>query len=370
MPISLRRRTRRPSPEPAPAPSLGALSLPDLTAPLVDTDHWPPPVPPVPSGHVRGGSGGGGGERGMPGMVGLGISATGRRDSGSASLSTSVPKDARLNGQQSSFGKPGVGSPWGAKRWTQSATSMHGRSGSGDRGGRSGGGHSRHGSGSTVTGGHGHQRQGSSSSGYREHRECGGAGYGPAVYGTCGGPGGGCGVPPVPPLPGVVPESVASCSARDSQSTINLSGIPGMGESTTTLPFGDSTLSPYSAYGYGAYGGSQTFPRSPTLGSSTYPSAESLSLLSKSRASQPQQQQQQQQQNLPSSPRGGRAPSLVKDVNGASPEFHRPFAQNVVSPPKIPTALPGTVSARKRAQKRVAALTIMVAGPTGSGKTS
>lgn len=173
-------------------------------------------------------------------------------------------------------------------------------------------------------------------------------------------------MPPVPPLPGVVPESVASCSARDSQSTINLSGIPGMGESTTTLPFGDSTLSPYSAYGYGAYGGSQTFPRSPTLGSSTYPSAESLSLLSKSRASQ---QQQQQQQNLPSSPRG-RAPSLVKDANGASPEFHRPFAQSVVSPPKIPTALPGTVSARKRAQKRVAALTIMVAGPTGSGKTS
>lgn len=204
--------------------------------------------------------------------------------------------------------------------------------------------------------GSGHQRQGSSSSsGYREHRECGGAGYGPAVYGTCGG---GCGVPPVPPLPGAVPESVASCSMRDSQSTINLSGIPGMGESTTTLPFGDSTLSPYSAYGYG---GSQTFPRSPTLGSSTYPSAESLSLLSKSRS----------QQNLPSPGAGrGRAPSLVKDANGASPEFHRPFAQIVVSPPKIPTALPGTVSARKRAQKRVAALTIMVAGPTGSGKTS
>lgn len=341
MPISLRRRTRRPSPEPAPAPSLGALSLPDLTAPLVDTDHWPPPVPPLPGsdGHVRTGSGG-------QQMVGLGISGS-RRDSGAASLSTSVPKDARLNGQHSSFGKPGVGSPWGAKRWTQSATSVHHRSGSG--GGSYG--HSRHGSAGTVTGG-GHQRQGSSSSGYREHRECGGAGYGPVVYGS--GCGAGC-VPPVPPLPGVVPESVASCSARDSQSTINLSGIPGMGESTTTLPF-ENALSPYSAYGYG---GSQTFPRSPTLGSSTYPSAESLGL--KSRSSQ---------QNLPSPSSRGRAPSLVKDANGASPEFHRPFAQSVVSPPKIPAALPGTVSARKRAQKRVAALTIMVAGPTGSGKTS
>lgn len=391
MPISLRRRTRRQSPEPAPAPSLGALSLPDLTTPLVDTDQWPPPVPPVPGsvhsgssgghshspGHYSGGSGAG---------LGFGGFGSSRRDSASAaSLSTSVPKDARLNGAhaQSSFGKPGVGSPWGAKRWTQSATSVrHSRSGS-----HGGGGHSRHGSAGGVGGGGsggggGHQRNGSSSSGGREYREyrdhrdyrdyreirseyrelreyrdCGGAGYGPVVYGAgCGA--GGCShePPPAADLSGIVPESVTSCSFRDSQSTIDLSGLPGMGASTATLPFGDaSTLTPY--YPYGPYG-PQTFPRSPTLGSSTYPSAESLSLLSRSRS----------QQTLPNAK--GRAPSLVKDPTGANPDFHRPFAQQVVSPPHVPTALPGTVSARKRAQKRVAALTIMVAGPTGSGKTS
>ncbi|KAL1411042.1 hypothetical protein Q8F55_001989 [Vanrija albida] len=66
---------------------------------------------------------------------------------------------------------------------------------------------------------------------------------------------------------------------------------------------------------------------------------------------------------LPLSPRG-RAPSLVRDPSGRNPDFHRPFSPEVVAAPLPPKARP-----RKNGRKG-AALTVIVAGTTGAGKTS
>lgn len=315
MPISLRRRPRRVEPAPAPPPVLGALSLPDLTVPLVDTEHWPPPVPPIPDGVGLGINGAG--AVGGVGTVGEG----GRRDS-MLSMATSVPKDARLNGTgvgqgqgQSSFGKL-RGSPWGAQRGRGHSRGVHGGS-AGQLRGSSGG----------AVGG------------------VGGAGAGGAA-GTGSG-GRRTGAPPSAPAPAPPAPPPPADVAWRSQSSVDLSGLPGLDTLYAFLPPPlpvpqapqRQPPSPASARGAG--------------GPSTYASADSL-----------HSKYRQQGQG-----HGGRAPALVRDANGASPDFHKPFGA-ATSPPPVPAGLPGTVSARKRAQKRIATLTIMVAGPTGSGKTS
>lgn len=68
---------------------------------------------------------------------------------------------------------------------------------------------------------------------------------------------------------------------------------------------------------------------------------------------------------LPGSPRG-RAPSLVRDPSGRNPDFHRPFSPEVVGAPLPPQQ--AKPRPRKNGRKGVA-LTVIVAGTTGAGKT-
>lgn len=63
----------------------------------------------------------------------------------------------------------------------------------------------------------------------------------------------------------------------------------------------------------------------------------------------------------------GRAPSRVRDPNGGSPDFHRPFSPtSVAAIPAVPSGGPGRA---RRAGRRAASLTVVVAGPSGAGKT-
>lgn len=67
-----------------------------------------------------------------------------------------------------------------------------------------------------------------------------------------------------------------------------------------------------------------------------------------------------------------RAPSLIRAANGTSPAFHRPFSPNYIVPavPALPDGLSRAGTMRRARQRRQAALTVIVAGPQCSGKTS
>ncbi|GMK55071.1 hypothetical protein CspeluHIS016_0201270 [Cutaneotrichosporon spelunceum] len=66
-----------------------------------------------------------------------------------------------------------------------------------------------------------------------------------------------------------------------------------------------------------------------------------------------------------------RAVSQVRDPTGASPDFHRPFTPSrivpVPAPPGSEVSRAGTI--RRARQRRAAVLTVIVAGPSGAGKT-
>ncbi|BEI81725.1 hypothetical protein CcaverHIS002_0208850 [Cutaneotrichosporon cavernicola] len=65
-----------------------------------------------------------------------------------------------------------------------------------------------------------------------------------------------------------------------------------------------------------------------------------------------------------------RAASQVRDPTGASPDFHRPFTPSHIVPvPPLPDGISRAGTMRRARQRRAAGLTVIVAGPIGSGKT-
>lgn len=65
-----------------------------------------------------------------------------------------------------------------------------------------------------------------------------------------------------------------------------------------------------------------------------------------------------------------RAPSRIRDATGASPDFHRPFSPHHIVPvPSLPPGISRAGTMRRARQRRAAALTVIVAGPSGAGKT-
>lgn len=66
-----------------------------------------------------------------------------------------------------------------------------------------------------------------------------------------------------------------------------------------------------------------------------------------------------------------RAPSQVRAATGSSPDFHRPFSPSYVVPavPALPAGISRAGTMRRARQRRQAGLTVIVAGPIGSGKT-